>query len=143
MNSIKLTPEEIRYMALLNELTGVNVRDCIIDDEFDRIIFIVNPDEVGVAVGAKGVNVLRIKKIVGRNIEIVGYSDRVEELVKYALMPARIRDVRIIERLGKKTVYVNVEPSDKGLAIGRNGKNVARLKTILKRYHDIDNVVIT
>ncbi|MEM1642824.1 MAG: NusA-like transcription termination signal-binding factor [Desulfurococcaceae archaeon] len=143
MNSIKLTPEEIRYMALLHELTGVNVRDCIIDDEFNRIIFLVNPDEVGVAVGTKGVNVQRMKKIVGKNIEIVGYSDKVEELVRYALMPARIRDVRIIERLGRKTVYVNVEPNDKGLAIGRNGKNVARLKTILKRYHDIDSVIIT
>jgi N utilization substance protein A len=140
---IKLTPEEFRYMALLHETTGVHVKDCIIDDENNRIIFLVNPDEVGRAVGPRGVNVQKLRKILGRNIEIVGYSDDLEQQVRYALAPARIREVRVANRPGgKKVVYVSVEPSDKGIAIGKGGKNVARARIILKRYYGIDTVII-
>jgi len=139
---VKLTPEELRYMALLHELTGVHVRDCVIDDRFNRIIFVVNPDEIGRAIGPRGINVQRLRKILGKDIEIVGYSNKLEDMAKLALVPARVRDVRVVERAGKKTVYVSVEPTDKGIAIGRNGKNVARVKTLLSRYFGIDNVVI-
>ncbi|MCD6488665.1 MAG: NusA-like transcription termination signal-binding factor [Desulfurococcales archaeon] len=139
---VKLTPEELRYMALLHELTGVHVRDCIIDDEFNRIIFVVNPSEVGQAIGPRGINVQRLRKILGRNIEIVGYSEKLEEMIRFVLIPARVRDVRIVTRGGKKTIYVSVEPSDKGIAIGKNGKNVARARLLLGRYFGIDNVVI-
>ncbi len=139
---IKLTPEEIRYMALLHELTGVHVRDCIIDNDFNRIIFVVNPHEISRAIGPRGLHVQRLRKIVGKNIEIVGYSDKLEEMVRLALVPARVRDVRLVERAGKKTVYVSVEPTDKGIAIGKNGKNVARAKILLKRYFGVDNVVV-
>ena len=139
---IKLTPEELRYMALLHELTGVHVRDCIIDEDFNRIIFVVNTSEIRQAIGPRGLNVQRLRKIIGRNIEIVGYSDKLEDMVKLSLVPARVRDVRLVQRSGRKTVYVSVEPSDKGLAIGRNGRNVARAKILLKRYFDVDNVII-
>lgn len=138
----KLTPEELRYMALLNTLTGVHVRDCIIDNEFNRIIFVVNPEEVGKAIGPRGINVQRLRKILNKNIEIVGYSDKLEEMIRLALVPARVKDVRVVERAGKKTVYVSVEPSDKGIAIGKNGKNVARARILLQRYFGIDNVII-
>ncbi|MCD6301629.1 MAG: NusA-like transcription termination signal-binding factor [Staphylothermus sp.] len=141
--SIKITPEEFRYMALLHELTGVHVRDCIVDEENDRIIFLVNPDEVGRAVGPRGLYVQKLRKILGKNIEIVGYSDNLEDQVKYALTPARVREVKVANRPGgKKVVYVSVEPSDKGIAIGKGGKNVSRAKLILKRYFDIDAVII-
>jgi len=138
----KLTPEELRYMALLNTLTGVHVRDCIIDNEFNRIIFVVNPEEIGQAIGPRGINVQRLRKILNKNIEIVGYSDKLEEMIRLALVPARVKDIRLVERAGKKTVYVSVEPGDKGIAIGRNGKNVARARILLQRYFGIDNVII-
>lgn len=140
---IKLTPEEFRYMALLHELTGVHVRDCILDEENNRIIFLVNPDEVGRAVGPRGLYVQKLRRLLGKNIEIVGFSDDLEEQVRYALAPARIKEVRITNRPGgKKIVYVSVEPSDKGMAIGKGGKNVARARIILRRYHGIDTVII-
>ena len=72
----------------------------------------------------------------------MGYSDKLEEMIRLALVPARVKDVRVVERAGKKTVYVSVEPSDKGIAIGKNGKNVARARILLQRYFGIDNVII-
>ena len=63
--------EELRYMALLHDVTGVSAKDCIIDEEDSTIIFIVPPGQAGIAVGSKGRNVRRISKILGRRIEIV------------------------------------------------------------------------
>ncbi|WP_440058991.1 NusA-like transcription termination signal-binding factor [Thermogladius sp. 4427co] len=140
---VKITPEEFRYMTLLHELTGVHVLDCVIDDENNRIIFLVKPSEIGKAIGPKGIFVQTLKKMLNKNIEIVGYSDNIEELTKYALAPARVKEVKIAERPGgKKIVYATVEPGDKAIAIGKNGKNVARARLLLNRYFNIDTVII-
>ncbi|AKA73545.1 NusA-like transcription termination signal-binding factor [Saccharolobus solfataricus] len=142
MPEIRLTPEEIRYISLFQEVTRANVRDCIIDNENNRIIFLVDSKDMGVAIGKSGINVKKLKKIIGKDIELVAYSDNLEELVKNLMSPARVRSVKVVNTSSKKSVYINIDPQDKGLAIGKNGRNVARAKLILKRYMDIDNVVI-
>jgi len=142
-SQIKLTAEEFRYIALLHELTNVFVRDCIVDEENNRIIFLVDPRDIGKAIGPRGTYVQRLRRLLNRDIEIVGYSDKLEEQVKYALAPAKVKEVRVINRPGgKKVVYATVEPRDKGIAIGKNGKNVARAALILRRYYGIDSVII-
>ncbi|OYT40040.1 MAG: transcription elongation factor NusA [Desulfurococcales archaeon ex4484_58] len=140
---IKLTAEEFRYIALLNALTNVFVRDCIVDEENNRIIFLVDPKDIGRAIGPRGIYVQRLRKTLNKDIEIVGYSENLEEQIRYALAPAKVREIRVVNRLGgKKIVYVSVDPKDKGIAIGRNGKNVARARLILKRYYGIDSIII-
>ncbi|HDH07181.1 MAG TPA: NusA-like transcription termination signal-binding factor, partial [Thermoproteales archaeon] len=37
---------------------------------------------------------------------------------------------------------VSVPPADKGLAIGKNGRNISRARIIAKRYFDIEKIVI-
>lgn len=140
---VKITADEFRYMALFSEITGVTVRDCIVDDENHRIIFLVNPGEVGKAIGPRGFFAQQLSRILGKTVEIVGYSDKVEEQVKYALAPARVKDVKLVERPnGIKIVYVGVEPADKAIAIGKNGRNVQRARLILRRHFGIESVII-
>lgn len=141
--TVKITPEEFRYMALLSEFTNATVRDCIIDGENNRIIFLVNPDEVGKAIGSRGFYVQQLRRILNKNIEIVGYSDRLDEQVKLALTPARVTDMKLMTRSdGTRVLYVAVHPSDKAIAIGKGGRNIQRLKLILKRHFGIDTVII-
>ncbi|MEM4527983.1 MAG: NusA-like transcription termination signal-binding factor [Desulfurococcaceae archaeon] len=140
---VKITPDEFRYMALLNEITGVAVRDCVIDEENNRIIFLVNPEDIGRAIGPRGFFVQQLRKLLNRNIEIVGYSDKLDEQIKYALAPARVKEVKLVTKPdGTKVVYVAVDPSDKAIAIGKNGKNAYRARLILKRHFNIDSVII-
>ncbi|BAK54216.1 MULTISPECIES: NusA-like transcription termination signal-binding factor [Sulfolobaceae] len=143
MPEIKLTSEELRYMSLFQDVTRVTARDCIVDEENNRIIFLVNPENMGTAIGKNGSNVKRLEKLIGKSIEIVGYSDNLEDLVRNLMAPAKVRSVKVVQSNSKKTVYINVDPQDKGLAIGKNGRNVTRAKLILKRYMDIDSVIIT
>jgi len=142
MPEIKLTPEELKYMSLFQDITRVTARDCIIDKEYDRLIFLVNPQDMGAAIGKGGINVKRLEKLLGKMIEIVSFSDNLEELVKYLMAPARVRAVKLINSDSRKVLYIRVDPQDKGLEIGKGGRNVARAKLVLKRYMDIDSVVI-
>jgi N utilization substance protein A len=60
------------------------------------------------------------------------------------LKPAVVKEVRVSERTdGKKIAVVTVAPKDKGVAIGKNGKNAERLRFLAKRYFNIQNVSIT
>ncbi|RLG05507.1 MAG: NusA-like transcription termination signal-binding factor [Thaumarchaeota archaeon] len=143
MPSIRLTAEEMRYITLFESLTGAVTRDCIIDNKLNRLIFIVKPGDMGLAIGKRGSNVRRLQKMLGKTIEVVEYAEEPEEFIKNSLSPARVRAVKISKSPnGRKIAYVTIEPQDKGLAIGREGKNIARARMIAKRYFDIDHIVV-
>ncbi len=140
---IKLTEREMKYIALFQDVTGASVRDCIIDDENNRIIFLVKPGEVGLAIGKGGVNIKRLRSLLDKDIEVVEYAEKLEELAANALMPARVKGVKLVRTSnGRRIVYVTVDPKDKGIAIGKGGRNVSKAKLILKRYFDVDSVII-
>ena len=140
---IKLTEREMKYIALFQDVTGASVRDCIIDDENNRIIFLVKPGEAGLAIGKGGVNIKRLRRLLDKDIEVVEYAEKLEELASNALMPARAKGVKLVRTSnGRKIVYVTIDPKDKGIAIGKGGKNVSKAKLILKRYFDVDSVII-
>jgi N utilization substance protein A len=143
-SGIKITCDEMRYIALFENISGASVKDCIIDEEQGRAIFIVNQGQVGVAIGRGGRNIHTLERMTGKKHEIIEYSEDAVQFIKNALKPAAVREVRITERIdGKKMAVVTVNPKDKGVAIGKNGKNAERLRFLAKRYFDIQNVSIT
>ncbi len=138
---IKLTEDELKIAALFESTTGASVMDCIIDPEDDRIIVIVGKGEAGKAIGRNGSNIKRLKRFVGRNFEIVEYAGDPENFVRNIFLPAKISNVKILER-NDRTLIVNVSPEDKGYAIGKNGKNIRKAKLLLSRHFNIDKVRI-
>ncbi|MGQ9551494.1 MAG: NusA-like transcription termination signal-binding factor [Candidatus Bathycorpusculaceae bacterium] len=143
-SGIKITAEEMRYIALFESISGASVKDCIIDEEQGRAIFIVNQGQVGVAIGKGGRNIHVLEKMTGKKHEIIEYSEDAAQFIKNALKPALVREVRITERTDGKTIaVVTVNPKDKGVAIGKNGRNAERLRFLAKRYFQIQNVSIT
>jgi N utilization substance protein A len=141
---IRITADEMRYIALFESVSGASVKDCIIDEEQGRVIFIVNPGQVGVAIGRGGRNIHTLEKMTGKKQEIIEYSEDPAQFIKNALKPAFVKEVRVSERTdGKKIAVVTVSPKDKGVAIGKNGKNAERLRFLAKRYFNIQNVSIT
>src|SRR5665811_2129674 len=80
----------------------------------------------------------------GKKHEIIEYSEDPATFMKNALKPAAVREIRVTERTdGKKMAVITVNPKDKGVAIGKNGKNAERLRFLAKRYFNIQNVSIT
>jgi len=140
---IRLTSDEMSYIALFENVTGAVATDCIIDEERDRIIFVVKPGDVGLAIGKHGSRIKLVKNMVQKDIEIVEYADNPEAFIRNSFAPARIKEIRITNRLdNKKVAVVLVENKDKGIAIGKSGKTAERTRFLAKRYFQIDNVVI-
>jgi len=141
---IKFTGTEMRYIALFESVSGASVKDCIIDEEQGRVIFVVNEGQVGVAIGRGGRNIHVLERMTGKKHEIIEYSEDAMQFIKNALKPATVREVRITEKPDGKTIaVVTVNPRDKGVAIGKNGRNAERLRFLAKRYFQIQNVSIT
>jgi len=139
---IRLTGEEMRYIALFESITGATSKDCLIDDKNDRIIFVAKEGEMGLAIGKAGKNINMLRKMTGRQIEVVENAETPEQLIKNSLSPARIKEIRITEKPEKKIVVVEVEPRDKAIAIGKNGRTIDKTRMLAKRYFQIDHVVI-
>jgi len=139
---IRLTSEEMRYIALFESITGATSKDCLIDDKNERIIFVAKEGEMGLAIGKAGKNINMLRKMTGRQIEVVENADTPEQLIKNSLSPARIKEIRITEKPERKIVVVEVESRDKAIAIGKNGRTIDKTRMLAKRYFQIDHVVI-
>ncbi len=140
---IKFTNKEMKHIALFESITGATVRDCIIDDDFNRVLFIIKEGDVGIAIGKRGKNISLLEKMTGKKHEVIEFSEDPAQFLRNALKPARPREIRITERPDGKTIaVVSVEPRDKGIAIGKNGKNAEKIRFLAKRYFQINNVSI-
>ncbi|AEA13297.1 MAG: NusA-like transcription termination signal-binding factor [Thermoproteus sp.] len=144
MPDIRLTDEEIRYATLFESMTGVTPLDVVVDSDYNRIIFVVGKNQAALAVGKGGNNVRMLRQIIGRDVEVVEYAETPEELIKNSLYPARVIAVKVTKSpSGNLVAITTVVPEDKGLAIGKNGRNIAKAKLLAKRYYDVDRVVLT
>ena len=140
---IKLTGEEMRYIALFESVTGAIAKDCIIDDKLSRLVFVVKPGNIGLAVGKQGANVKTLKRMISKDVELVEYADDLSTFIRHSFAPARVNEIRITDKPnGKKMVVAMVDSKDKGIAIGKNGRNAEKTRFLVKRYFDVDNVVI-
>jgi N utilization substance protein A len=117
-------------------------RDCVVDEDNDRIIFVIKKGDMGAAIGRKGSNINRVKKSVGKQIEIVEYSDDVKEFLENVFQPAAIKNVMVVNKNNKRLAYVEVANKDKGIAIGRDGRNILKAKMLAQRHHGVDDVII-
>lgn len=143
-SGIRLTSKEMRYIALFESITSATVKDCIVDDEQNRIIFIIKEGDSGVAIGKGGKNIHLLERMTNKKHEIIEHSGNPAQFIKNALKPARVNEIRITQRPdGKSIAVVAVNPRDKGVAIGKNGRNAERIRFLAKRYFQIQNVSIT
>ncbi|RZN60968.1 NusA-like transcription termination signal-binding factor [Methanonatronarchaeum sp. AMET6-2] len=142
MSEVKLSSDEIRYIALFESLTGAGARDCYVDDENDRVIFVVNQGEMGLAIGKGGRNIKRFRETVGKRVEVVEYAEEPEAFIKNALSPAEVEEVDITNGEEGKKAEIDVKESKKGLVIGKNGRNIEKAKLLADRHYNINDIIL-
>jgi N utilization substance protein A len=141
LSNIKITENEMKYMALLENMTGATIVDCIIDE--DTVIFAVKKGEVGLAVGRGGEKIKRFRRMTNKQVEIFEYIDDAEGFIRNALKPAKVKEIRLVDRVGGgRVAMVTVVTKDKGIAIGRNGQNIKKIRFLAQRYFGLDTIVI-
>jgi N utilization substance protein A len=142
MSEVKLSTDGIRYIALFENLTGASAKDCFEYPENNRLIFVVKNGDMGLAIGKGGDHINRVKKAIGKHVEIIEHSEDPLEFIKNAFHPVSIKNVNLVVKDDKRIAYVEVLTKEKGLAIGREGKNIEKVKKLSARHHNIDDVII-
>ncbi len=140
MGEIRLTAESIQYIALFENMTRAKILDCIQEEE--RLVYVVKQGDMGLAIGKNGENINRVKKALDKPIELVEYSEDPATFIKNAFGPVSVSSVNLTNKNGKRLAYVEVPNKEKGLAIGRNGKNIEKVKMLARRHHTIEDVIL-
>ncbi|MDD2472706.1 MULTISPECIES: NusA-like transcription termination signal-binding factor [unclassified Methanoculleus] len=125
--------KERRYIEELRILTRATALDCIIDERFDRVVYLIKEGDMGLAIGRKGSNIRKMQRVLGKRIEMVEYSPEIENFTRNVFKPASVVGVRR-EDDGRLTVYV--DPGDLGIAIGKSGCTIEKARLLLSRYFD-------
>ena len=140
---IKLATDEIRYIGLFESMTGATVKDCLFEDNKNKIVYVVKEGYMGLAIGKNGANAQRVKETLNKSIDIIEYSEDPVKFIKNIIWPVKVKSIHVSERRdGKKIAVLDINKKDKGLVIGKEGKNIDRIKNLLKRHHNLDDIMI-
>ena len=142
MTEIVLTEDCMRLISQFERLTGAGSRDCVMDDRNNRLIFVVNPGEMGLAIGKKGASIKKAMEVMGKKIEVVEYSPSPEQFLKNCFLPAQVTSVVFEQSDDGPVAHVEVRPEDRGIAIGKEGKNIFKAKKLALRQHNISDVTL-
>ncbi len=139
---MKLDTEGIRCIGIFESLTGAGVKDCVVDNEANKVIMVVKKGDMGLAIGKEGSNINKVKRLLKKEIELVEHSSDIKEFIENLFRPAYVKSVELLTKNDKSCAYVEIFNKDKGIAIGKNGEKIKRVKLLVKRNQDIDNVII-
>ena len=137
---VTLSDDARRYLALFEDETEAGARDCLVLD--DRVVVLVVAGEMGRAIGPDGQNVQAVEEKIGRSVQLVEDADTPEAFVASALAPAAVRHVTISEQ-NDRVAYAEVPEDDRGVAIGRGGRNIETARLLAERHHDVDDIQLT
>jgi len=149
--NIRLDRESLELISLFNNISGAIIKDCIVYDtpqnSDEVIIFLVKKDDVGKAIGKNGEHVKDLTSKLNKKIDVIPFSERLERFIKYILNTTKnsikVNNIEIKEnRNEKRTVIITVRPQDRGKAIGKDGTMIKKVKMLVTRHFEVDNVII-
>ncbi|MFA7562195.1 MAG: NusA-like transcription termination signal-binding factor [Methanoculleus sp.] len=141
MPQVTLTEECMRLISQFESLTGASSRDCIVDNRNERIIFVINPGDMGLAIGKGGSSIKKASEVMGKRIEVVEYSTDPGQFLRNCFLPAQVTDIDFdTDEEDQQVALIEVRDEDRGLAIGKAGKNIFKAKVLAQRQHDIADV---
>jgi len=130
-------------MSLFQSITSATARDCIVDEKMDRVIFVVNKGQMGLAIGKGGMTIKQLQNVIAKKIELVEFSDDPAEFIRNMLNADMVNEVKLSDRSdGSKQAVVVVDQKKKGAVVGREGRNAEKARLLAKRYFQITSVLI-
>ena len=128
----------IKLMSFFESLTKAKLRDCFVDQN-DSLVFVVEPAQLGIAIGKGGSKVWRLEKALKRKIKVVEYSDDVVSFVSSLIQPLKAKEIEFVD--GVATIAA--DSGIRGYIIGRGGRNLRNYESILKRYFPIKELKVS
>ncbi len=149
--NIKLDRKSMELISLFNNISGAIIKDCCIfespENHSEIIIFLVKKEDVGKAIGKAGEHVKDLMNKLQKKIDVIPWSDDLGQFIQFILNTTKnsiqVQNIEVKEsRNEKKTVIISVRPQDRGKAIGKEGSMIRKIKELVLRHFEVDNVII-
>ncbi len=149
--NIKLDRSSMELISLFNNISGAIIKDCIVfkspENYGEIIIFLVKKQDVGKAIGKNGEHVKDLMTKLQKKIDVIPFSQNLDEFIQFILNTSKnaikVQNIEIRESKNqKRTVIITVRPQDRGKAIGKDGSMIRKIKELVLRHFDVDNVII-
>ena len=131
MSRMKFDSESMKLMAFFEANTGARVKDCIPNE---KLIFIIEENEMGKAIGRNGINIKKMERMLKRKIKLTEFSSDVLQFIRNLAHPVEISDAKIED--GIVTIRGR-DTATRAMLIGRERSNINHLAGIVKRYFDV------
>ena len=133
--------KERRYIEELRILTHATALDCVIDDRFERILYVIKKGVMGVAIGKNGDNIRKLSRVLGKRIEMVEFDEEPGVFIGNMFKPAEVSNVFFDEEGSVRVLIKRKE--NLGLAIGKNGSTIEKAKLLTARFYNCSIVDVS
>ncbi len=132
---VKLDRDGIAYINSMLTVANVIPKDCVVDD--NTVVFLVEKEKIGAAIGKQGKNAETLRKQLKKNVEIMQYAESPEEFIKGALRKVKIKKIENNE--GSMIAFLS--PEDK-MIVMQNSSRRKRIRIIRERNYKIKDFKI-
>lgn len=137
MIKIKYDINLMKYISLFDSLTRAKVKDCF--ELGEKLVFVVQPGEIGKALGKKAANVKRIENVLKKKIRVIEFDPDLIEFIKNVIYPINAKN---IEQKEKVIIITSPDTQARGLLIGKSAEILRNNEKVVKRYFDIEEIKI-
>ena len=135
--SITYGIDEMKFMSILEQISGVSPKDVIIEAE--RVIFIVPEGSIARCIGKGGVVVKKLENLLKKKIKLSEYSTDMFKFIRNMVHPLELQDVT--QEDGVITMHAS-DHATRGMLIGRSASNLRAYETLVKRYFPITELKV-
>lgn len=130
----------MKYINIVESLTNAKVKDCINNE---KVIFIIEQNDIGKAIGKRGINIRKIEGILNKKVRMIEFNDNILQFIRNLTYPHQIDNVT--QENGKENGIVFIKGNNvnaRSLLIGRDRKNINELKDIVRRFFKIEDIKV-
>jgi len=140
MVEITFSNETVQYINMASKYSKAGIRDCLVED--DRIIFVVEKGQLGIAIGSKAKNLEKLRFLFKKTVKFVEFDNDKERFIRNLCKPYQVNKIVIEGEDTSSMVKIEVNPRDKSKLIGKGGRNINMIRKLAQRHHPIKDVQI-
>ena len=138
----------MKLITLFESMTGAKVKDCISNADMrgsrrdslaNSLIFIMEENEMGKAIGKNGVHIKRMENMLKKKIKLVEFSSDVLQFVKNMIYPIEIFDVK---QENDDLIIHAKDTHTRAMLIGRERQNINHLNDIVRRHFNVKEMKV-
>ena len=137
MNAITLDKNAIQSIQLFEQLTHARCKDYIPQEAL--ILFIVEPDNIGKAIGKHAVHIRHLEHVLRKKVRIIEYAPELFQFVRNVISPLELENY---EEHNGIVMLTAKDLKTRGMLIGRNASHLRAYEAIIKRYFHIQELKV-